>query len=450
MERLGETPATRQAVVSNGQVPTDALNRQNGRQLDKAVDRSGTVLVVVGDGEERRQLAKALKDQGCELLFAADGQAALRVARSRQPNLIILDISRPGEDGFEVCAALRDDEQSRHIPVILLARGFGPEEKMRGLRLGAVDYIGEPFDWAEVAAQAGSQLKLERLRRDLEAANLNLMNRQAQHQADLTAAAGIQKSLLPPYWAEQFEGVSVAWKFLPMDQVGGDLLGYRWLDEDHLAAYVIDVCGHGLPAAMLTAAISISLTPTIANGGEGTSVRQCEGFSPRQVLETLDRAYPLERFERPFTISYLVLNRKTGEFRCSRAGHPMPIIIRKGGKLESIEAGGTIIGLGRMLPFDESVGRLNCGDSIILYSDGITDWTNESTTFGIKGLRRVLEECWGIAPEIICERVIARLDKSNNRTAMHDDVTMLALTYGSGLDRSMKKSASSVPIEYTS
>jgi phosphoserine phosphatase RsbU/P len=414
-------PATRPIATSYLREPIKLRHTALGAEAN-------TVLVVSADGNRLRQLANALAGQDCELL-AADGETALQVIRYRQPSLIVLDISLPGKNGLQICAELRDDELSRHIPIILLSNGMGGEEKLQGLRLGAVDYITEPFDWAEVAAQVCSQVKLERRRRELTAANFDLMTKQAQHHMDLKAAADIQKSLLPRYATENFQDVSLSWRFLPLDQVGGDLLGYSWLDEDHLAAYVIDVCGHGLPAAMMTAAISISLAPSNAPGDERATLKQRAAFSPRQVLETLDREYPIERFERPFTISYLVLNRKTGEYRCSRAGHPMPIIIRKGGHLESIEAGGTIIGLDHMLPFDEEVGRLNPGDSILLYSDGVTECVNESGVFGLEGLSRVLGGSSESSPDTVCERIMAELFRFSGDTPMHDDITLLALTY---------------------
>jgi phosphoserine phosphatase RsbU/P len=388
-----------------------------------------TVLVLLADAGERRQLTEALAALGCKSLVAVDGKAALEIAKLSQPDLIVLDINMPVLDGFQVCAELRNDELLSHIPVILLAHRFDAADKMRGLRLGAVDYITEPFDWAEVAAQTSSQLTLERLRRNLKVANFGLMAKQAQHQADLKAAADIQKSLLPRNPTENFKDVSVSWKFLPLDQVGGDLLGYKWLDADHLAAYVVDVCGHGMPAAMMTAAISTSLAPSAMSGDGAMPAKLLTAFSPKEVLETLDCEYPLERFDRPFTISYLALDRRTGEFRCSRAGHPMPIIIRSNGLLESIEAGGTIIGLGRMVPFDDTVGKLNPGDSILLYSDGVTECVGESGPFGLEGLMNILRQCSGGSPESICDKIMMELVRFNGGTAMHDDVTMLALTY---------------------
>jgi phosphoserine phosphatase RsbU/P len=406
-----------------------------------------TVLVVLAEPDERRRLSEALAAEGCRIWLAADAESALEIARSRQPNLIVLGLSLPGKDGLQACAELRDDDRTRHIPVILLAHRAETGEKIRGLQMGAVDYISAPFDWPEVAAQICSQTKLERLRGELAMVNCGLLAQQAQHQAGLKAAAGIQQSLLPRNSSEKFESLSVAWKFLPLEQVGGDLLGYTWLDEAHLAAYVVDVCGHGLPAAMMTAAISTSLAPADRDGD--AVARRGAAFSPREMLERLDREYPLERFDRPFTIAYLVLNRQTGEFRCSRAGHPMPIVIRRGGQLESIEAGGTIIGLDRLLSFEETAGKLDPGDAILLYSDGVTECAGTSGAFGLEGLTEVLNQCPGLPPVSICDRIMARLLHFNSDAALHDDVTLLAITYDGGGGRPAGETTGAPPARRT-
>jgi phosphoserine phosphatase RsbU/P len=385
------------------------------------------VLVVLPDVFERQRLTEALSSQGCRIWLATNAQTALEIAAERRPYLIVLGNDSPSDEDFHTYSALRDDPRTRDVPVILLSHSSGAGEKIRGLRTGAVDYICAPFDWAAIAAQVRNQLKLERLRRELAAVNCDLLAKQAQHQASLTAAAQIQRSLLPARSAEKFAGLSVGWKFLPLEEVGGDLLGYRWLDEDHLAAYVVDVCGHGMAAAMMTAAISTSLAP--AADDRATIHSERAAFSPKQILERLDREYPLERFERPFTICYLVLNRQTGEFRCSRAGHPMPIVIRRNGQLESIEAGGTIIGLDRLLPFEEAAGKLHAGDSILLHSDGVTECTNGARSFGDQGLTEVLGQCTELEAESICEKVLNRLIDFNGGAAPRDDVTILALSY---------------------
>jgi sigma-B regulation protein RsbU (phosphoserine phosphatase) len=388
-----------------------------------------TVFVVMMNNLDRQKLADALAEQGCHVFLAADGEIALQMIHRQQPNLLILEVGIPGRDSFEVCAELRTDGLLRHIPVLLIAHELNVEQKMSGFSLGAVGYLTKPFNWAEIAAQAMSQLKLEKVRRTLTVANLALVRQQGERSTELSAAAEIQKSLLPPHRSESFEGIRTSWMFLPLDHVGGDLLGYKWLDENHMAAYVADVCGHGLPAAMMTAAISTSLTLPTQTNDQGASHERDTAFSPKRVLEQLDREYPLERFERPFTLAYLVLHRKTGEFRCSRAGHPMPLILRKGGSLEPLEAGGSIIGLGQLLSFEESSGRLNPGDSILLYSDGITECSNGTSSFGIEGLSKVLHQCSGASPERVCERIMAELFEFKGHAVLQDDVAMLVVTY---------------------
>src|SRR5208282_622004 len=107
-------------------------------------------------------------------------------------------------------------------------------------------------------------------------------------------------------------------------------------------------------------------------------------------------------------------------------------------QLEPIEAAGTIIGLDRRLPFDESAGRLNRGDSILLYSDGVTECANESGTFGLEGLFKVLRQCGGASPELLCEKIMKELLRFNGSAAMRDDVTILALTYNGGSQLAQK------------
>jgi phosphoserine phosphatase RsbU/P len=109
----------------------------------------------------------------------------------------------------------------------------------------------------------------------------------------------------------------------------------------------------------------------------------------------------------------------------------MPIIIRQANDIESIEAGGTMIGLDRMLPFDEGVGRLNPGDSILLYSDGVTECRNLSEVYGLERLCSVLRRSSGCSPEVLCDNIMFDLLRFNSGAAMQDDSTILALTYGS-------------------
>jgi len=98
----------------------------------------------------RRFVAGLLRQQGHEVEEAADGEAALRSARERRPQLIVLEMVMPGRDGGEVLEALKGDAATRRIPVLVLSVRSREEDIVRGLELGAEDYITKPFHTQEL------------------------------------------------------------------------------------------------------------------------------------------------------------------------------------------------------------------------------------------------------------------------------------------------------------
>ena len=210
---------------------------------------------------------------------------------------------------------------------------------------------------------------------------------------DLQAAAEIQRMLLPAS-LPAVELIDVAWQFRPCRRIGGDIFNVLRLDSDHWAIYMIDVSGHGVPSAMIAVSVSQTLQPH-----SGTLVGKTDDFqciadikSPAAVLEILDREYPLERFNNFFTISYLVLNIRTGALRYASAGHPLPILIRAaGGAGEFLERGGAVIGMDGLIPFTEHEVRLDPGDKLFLYTDGITEYQDpDGAIYGSRRFRDTL------------------------------------------------------------
>jgi diguanylate cyclase (GGDEF)-like protein len=104
-----------------------------------------------------------------DLTYATTGEMALKMARNDpQPDLILMDIVMPGLDGFEVCAALKQDEKTRNIPVVFLTAKWETSEEAKGLELGAVDYIRKPFSPPIIRARIRNHLELKRTRDLLE------------------------------------------------------------------------------------------------------------------------------------------------------------------------------------------------------------------------------------------------------------------------------------------
>jgi adenylate cyclase len=143
----------------------------NSEKLEdaSAVLNLNQVLLVDDNPTNLQVLYQALEEQGFELLIAQSGQEALEIACAAKPALILLDINMPGMDGFETCERLKADEATREIAVIFLSARDQVQDKVKGLQLGAVDYVSKPFQFEEVVARVNTQLELKRAREALKA-----------------------------------------------------------------------------------------------------------------------------------------------------------------------------------------------------------------------------------------------------------------------------------------
>lgn len=396
-------------------------------EVDAAAQR---ILIADDNPANLLLLRRILAKEPCALLEAEDGEAALKLALEHRPDLVLLDVMMPGLDGYEVSVALKQDPHMSEVPVIFLSALSDASSKIKGLEAGAVDYITKPFNKDEVLARVRNQLKLRRLTRELRRANRDLSEKQRRIDEDLKAAAAIQRSLMPEH-PPTTEKVVAAWRFLPCDQNAGDLFDFTQLTPNDFAFHVIDVSGHGVPAAMMTVALSQSLAidngHTLATADENGAG---EAVPPAEVLRHLDIEYPIDRFERHFTIAYLLLDLETGALRYSRAGHPMPIVVRRDGTLEELPAGGTIIGLSGIVPFDEGQCQLESGDRLFVYTDGIPEAVNPAGDFfGEEAMYRVLQESRDLPLDDACGRLIEAVESFAGTHDFDDDVTLFAIEY---------------------
>jgi len=126
------------------------------------------ILVADDEQEIRNLLDHFLKCQGYEVILASDGNEALKLASEKNPQVIILDIKMPGLDGLEVCKRLKEKEQTKLIPVIVIT-GF-EDNKMEALNIGADDFVNKPFDMAEISSRVKSALRIRHLTNELERA----------------------------------------------------------------------------------------------------------------------------------------------------------------------------------------------------------------------------------------------------------------------------------------
>ncbi len=269
--------------------------------------------------------------------------------------------------------------------------------------------------------------KYSQAQRSLITMNRELTDRQNLLNEDLKAAAGIQQSLLPQN-LPRVAGLDLAWRFVPSEAIGGDVFNVFWLDDHHLGIYMLDVSGHGVQAALVTVSVSQMLLPHTGLVVRKKSASGCEITSPREVMVLLDAEYPMERFDSFFSMIYIVLDVRDGSFAICNAGHMPAMVFRRDGGIETLKKGGTVIGLGGMVPFEQQEEMLYKGDKLLLYTDGVTDFMNSrQELFGRKRFIRVADSLRNRPMEEMVNGIYETMMAFGDGFPIQDDVSILGI-----------------------
>jgi phosphoserine phosphatase RsbU/P len=272
--------------------------------------------------------------------------------------------------------------------------------------------------------------KYAQAQRNLIALNRELTDRQNLIDEDLKAAAWIQRSLLPQN-IPRIPGWGMAWQFAPSEAIGGDIFNIFWLDDHHIGIYMMDVSGHGVQAAMVTVSVSQMMLPHtgLVVRKSNNSLSDLDIVPPKDVVTLLDAEYPMERFDQFFSMIYLVMDVRDGRFVLCNAGHMPVMLFRRDGGVESLKKGGTVVGLGGMVPFEEQEEILYKGDRLLLYTDGVTDYMNGRQE--IFGKERFSEICGALRDKSVktmVDGIYDALKQFGEGFPIQDDVTILGVT----------------------
>ncbi len=381
------------------------------------------VLIVDDSTNNLRFTAKLLRDEGFRTSLAQGGQDALKLLEHQVPDVILLDIVMPEMSGLELCQIIKGNEKFAEIPVIFLTAQSGTTDLVRGFRVGGADYITKPFYKEELLVRIKNQLKITHLTYELLKTTRNLKEKQAKIDDDLRAAGAIQRSLLPPEDIN-LPGIDVAWEYRPCESVGGDIFNVLELKKGHYAFYMVDVSGHGVPSSLIAVAVTQALQLA---SGRVINLESGEVNSPSYVLSKLNKQFPFERFDKFFTILYAHLDCTKGTFTYSHAGHPLGFVLKGDGELKPLDIGGSIIGVSDQ-SFNEEKIKLNDGDKIILYTDGVTEHQrDDGEMYGDERLKEKLQK----SSELSCKNIFNKLYKDviefGDNAIQHDDMSLLGI-----------------------
>jgi sigma-B regulation protein RsbU (phosphoserine phosphatase) len=376
----------------------------------------GALLIVDDDAMNREMLARRLRRSGYTVSTAEDGVQALRIMRTQVFDLVLLDLIMPGLDGFQVLGRVKNDPTLREIPVLMLSALDEENGIARCIEMGAEDYLPKPVNPIFLRARIGACLEKKRLRDSERAAHQALLESQQKLQANLAEAADYVRKILPLPMAGE---ISADWRFIPSAQLGGDVLGYHWIDSKNFAFYVVDVCGHGLRAAFL----SIS----VFNVLRSEALPEIDFRDPAAVLASLNVRFPMEKQNNMFfTIWYGVFNKATRELKFARGGHPPGVLFTPEGVRE-LTAPGAIVGFIPETKFETVTTQVPANSKLYLFSDGAFELARAGGgTYEMKDLVAAMES----APE--ASRLDAALQWARTvqpPETFGDDVTLLEIGF---------------------
>ena len=334
------------------------------------MDRNTHQVLVIDDSPvDRLMLSSILQKEGYHATTASNGLDGIQQAREILPDIILLDVLMPGENGFETCSRLKMDPTTSPIPVIFLSSENDKKSRISGLNGGGVDYITKPFETEEVLARLRIHL---RIRQAFEA----LIEQQKTQLTQLKTAQ--QAILIQP---EEMPEAHFAVHYRPLHAAGGDFYDVVPLGDGVDGYFSADIGGHDLGAAFITSALKALLRQNFNSL-----------YTPVETMMLLNSVL------RPVLSEGVVLsaccarlNRRAERLTVVSAGHPPLIHLDAKGNIELIATEGDLLGAFES-PYFESVKiKVAGGDRLFFFSDGLIETSHGQTVPRNTGLRNLQE-----------------------------------------------------------
>nr|WP_275406343.1 SpoIIE family protein phosphatase [Pseudodesulfovibrio sp. JC047] len=351
--------------------------------------------------------------------MSSPSEALEHIKNSEEFAIVVSDLRMPEMDGIQFLVQVRN--QSPETIRIMLTGFADVDAALSAVNEGRIfRFLEKPTNKKTLIATLEAGLRQYRLITELREKNKIIKE-------DLKAAAFIQKSFLPSC-QPNIEKLHINWKFQPSEYVGGDMFNVFHLSDEYVALYILDISGHGVASALAAISVAQHLQPQ-----SGYLLENETGLPvpPQKVLEFLDTDFPIERFEKHFTMFYAVINIHTGLVHYSNAGHLPPFILRQGTDPIPLDKGGTLIGLGGIVPFEEGTFQLEINDRLIAFTDGIIEYeSSDGEDFGHDRFLTSTLENREKSPDVMVGCIYDSMLEFGQNRPPQDDVTVLCMQYG--------------------
>ena len=384
------------------------------------MNKSPTRLLVVDDEEDlelliRQRFRRHIRQGEMDFVFAHNGKEAIeKLAEDPEIRLVLSDINMPVMDGLTLLSQL---EEIRPEIRAVIVSAYGDMENIRtAMNRGAFDFVTKPIDFTDLEITIRKTLKhIETMQNALES-----RDRLVAITRELEVATQVQMSILPRDHASS-ETHEIQGMMIPAREIGGDFYNFFGLDDALIGLIIADVSGKGIPAALFT-----MVTQTLLKGAVRNFV------SPSRCLSEVNELLAEDNETCVFvTVFYGIFDLRDGTFRYCNGGHNPPRLIRGDFRVEVLPTTGNVV-LG-VFPGHEYVDgeiRLAPGDSLFLYTDGITEAQNaRNEEFGEKRLDERLASLNQATARDVVNGVVNAVHLFAEDTPQSDDITCIALRF---------------------
>lgn len=398
------------------------------------------VLVVDDSKAQRRILTMLLLRWGYRVTEADSGEQALALCQQTAFDMVLSDWMMPGLSGVDFCKAFRALPREGYGYFILLTAKSEKAEVADGLDGGADDFLAKPVSADELRARLRAGERIQGMQAELVEKNRLIGQTLDELQKvydsldrDLIEARKLQQTLVRERHRD-FGRATASILLRPSGHVGGDLVGFFEISARRVALYSVDVSGHGVASAMMTARLAGLLSgaspdQNIALTGAGPG--QVDAWPPEMVAARLNRMMIEDmQVEQYFTMAYAEIDLETGKVLLVQAGHPHPALIRSGGAVSFLGHGGLPIGLIAGAGFERVETRLFPGDRLFLVSDGVTECPDATgAELGPEGLAQFLSANAAMGSQALLEALVWRLNAHAGGSDFPDDVSGVLFHY---------------------
>lgn len=382
------------------------------------------ILIVDDEPFNVDYLEQELEGLDCETMVAVNGLDALDQVQSGDLTLILLDIMMPVMDGFEVLLRLKANPSTRHIPVIIISANNDMKSVVKGIQMGAEDYLPKPFEPTLLFARVSSGLEKKRLH-DLQDLYLKALER------ELDIARQIQMDFLPAE-LPGIAGWEIAATFKAAREVAGDYYDAFLLPDGNLAFVIGDVCGKGVGAALFMTLFRSLIRAT------STSDVSCGGRDMR-ILTPAERLLHVISFTNNYlnethgsanmfsTIFMGIIDLRANVLSYINCGNESPLLLRNGRVVTALKPSGPVVGVIPEAKFSVKEISMETNDLLLAYTDGIPDALNlQGEAFGNPRLLAAVEGC-DTSPAAVLNHIQTQLAQFIGTADPFDDITVIAV-----------------------